>query len=41
MVRVLKKPRIIGTKIAIKIFKDGNHDEVDATNGIINLITKK
>ena len=33
--RELNKPCIIGTKIATKIFKDGDLVEVDANNGII------
>ena len=33
--REMKKPCIIGTKIATKVFKDGDMVEVDANNGII------
>lgn len=33
--REMKKPCIIGTKIATKVFKDGDMVEVDADNGII------
>lgn len=36
--RELKKPCIIGTKIATKIFKDGDMIEVDADNGIVRKI---
>ncbi|MFH1111650.1 MAG: PEP-utilizing enzyme [Patescibacteria group bacterium] len=39
--RELKKPCIIGTKIATKVLKDGNLVEVDANRGIIRLLTKK
>ena len=33
--REMKKPCIIGTKIATKIFKDGDLVEVDANKGIV------
>lgn len=33
--RELKIPCIIGTKIATKVFKDGDRVEVDATKGIV------
>lgn len=33
--RELKKPCVIGTKVATKVFKDGDRVEVDATNGIV------
>ncbi len=33
--REMKKPCVIGTKIATKIFKDGDKVEVDATAGIV------
>jgi len=33
--RELKKPCVIGTKIATKIFKDGDMVEVDANKGIV------
>ena len=36
--RELKKPCIIGTKIATKIFKDGDMLEVDADHGIVRKI---
>lgn len=37
--REMKKPCIIGTKIATKVFKDGDMVEVDAEKGIISLIS--
>lgn len=37
--RELKKPCIIGTKIATKVFKDGDLVEVDANEGIVRMIT--
>ena len=36
--RELKKPCIIGTKIATKVFKDGDMVEVDANRGIVRKI---
>ncbi len=33
--REMKKPCIIGTKIATKVFRDGDRVEVDATKGIV------
>ncbi len=36
--REMKKPCVIGTKIATKIFKDGDRVEVDATKGIVKKI---
>lgn len=33
--REMKKPCVIGTKLATKVFKDGNRIEVDATKGIV------
>ncbi len=36
--RELKKPCIIGTKIATKALKDGDLVEVDADNGIVRII---
>ncbi|GEM_PF-94993 len=39
--RELKKPCIIGTKIATKILKDGDLVEVDATHGIVKIIKTK
>lgn len=39
--RELRIPCVIGTKIATKVFKDGDIVEVDATKGIIKKISKK
>ena len=36
--RELKKPCIIGTRIATKILKNGDYVKVNATNGIIRII---
>lgn len=36
--RELKKPCIVGTKIATKTFKDGDMVEVDASNGVVKII---
>lgn len=38
--REMKKPCIIGTKIATKILKDGDLVEVDAENGVVKIIKK-
>lgn len=38
--RELKKPCVIGTKIATKIIKDGDLIEVDANKGIIKILKK-
>jgi phosphohistidine swiveling domain-containing protein len=38
--RELKKPCVIGTKIATKVFKDGHMVEVDAEKGIVRLLNK-
>lgn len=38
--RELKKPCIIGTKIATKVLKDGDLIEVDADNGVVKIIRK-
>jgi phosphoenolpyruvate synthase/pyruvate phosphate dikinase len=38
--REIKKPCIIGTKIATKIFKDGDLIEVDANRGIVKLLKR-
>ncbi|MFT5280990.1 MAG: phosphohistidine swiveling domain-containing protein, partial [Flavobacteriaceae bacterium] len=40
MSRELKKPCIIGTEIATKIFNDGDLVEVDADNGIVRILEK-
>ena len=39
--REMKKPCIIGTKIATKVFKDGDLVEVDAYNGIVKILKEK
>ncbi len=36
--RELKKPCVIGTKVATKVLKDGDVVEVDATNGIVRKV---
>lgn len=36
--RELKKPCVIGTKIATRVFKDGDMVEVDATKGVVRKI---
>ncbi len=38
--REMKKPCVIGTKIATKVLKTGDIIEVDATNGIIRVVEK-
>ena len=38
--REMKKPCIIGTKIATKVFKDGDLVEVDANKGIVKILKK-
>lgn len=40
LAREMKKPCIIGTKIATKVLKDGDLVEVDANKGIIKLLNK-
>jgi len=39
--RELKKPCVIGTKIATKVLKDGDLVEVDANRGIVKIIKQK
>lgn len=39
--REMKKPCIIGTKIATKVLKDGDLVEVDAERGIVTIIERK
>lgn len=39
--RELKKPCIIGTKIATKVIKDGDLVEVDANKGIVRILERK
>lgn len=41
MAREMKKPCVIGTKIATKVFKDGDLVEVDATRGVVHKINKR
>ena len=38
--RELKKPCIIGTKIATKVLKDGDMVEVDADKGIVKIVKR-
>jgi phosphohistidine swiveling domain-containing protein len=38
--RELKIPCVIGTKIATKVFKDGDVVEVDADNGVVRIVNK-
>lgn len=37
--RELKRPCVIGTKIATKVFKEGDRIEVDAENGIVRILS--
>jgi phosphohistidine swiveling domain-containing protein len=39
--REMKKPCIIGTRIATKIFKDGDLVEVDADKGLVKILSRK
>lgn len=39
--RELRKPCIIGTKIATKVLEDGDLVEVDADNGVVRVLEKK
>ena len=39
--REIKKPCVIGTRIATDIFKDGDLIEVDANRGIVKLLKRK
>lgn len=39
--RELRKPCIIGTKIATKVFKDGDLVEVDADKGVVKILEKR
>jgi pyruvate,water dikinase len=36
--REMKKPCIIGTKIATKVLKDGDLVEVDANKGVVKIL---
>src|SRR3989338_2406567 len=38
--REMKKPCIVGTKVATKVFKDGDLIDVDADNGVVRNISK-
>ena len=38
--REMKKPCIIGTKIATKVLKDGDLVEVDADNGVVRIMER-
>ncbi|TSC78412.1 MAG: pyruvate, water dikinase [Parcubacteria group bacterium Gr01-1014_29] len=38
--REMKKPCIIGTKIATQVLKDGDLVEVDADKGVVKIISK-
>jgi phosphohistidine swiveling domain-containing protein len=38
--RELKKPCIIGTKIATKVLKDGDYVEVDANTGVVKILKR-
>ena len=40
MAREMKKPCIIGTKIATQVLKDGDLVEVDAQRGIVRILKK-
>jgi len=39
--RELKKPCVIGTKIATQVFRDGDLVEVDANEGVVRVLKKK
>ena len=39
--RELKKPCIVGTKIATRVLKDGDMVDVDANKGIISILSKE
>jgi phosphohistidine swiveling domain-containing protein len=36
----MKKPCVIGTKIATKVLKDGDLVEVDANRGVVKIIKR-
>jgi len=38
--REMKKPCIIGTKIATQVLKDGDEVEVDAVSGVVRILNK-
>ena len=37
----MKKPCVIGTKIATHIFNDGDIVEVDAESGVVRIVSRK
>jgi pyruvate,water dikinase len=39
--REMKKPCIVGTKIATKVLKDGDLVEVDADSGVVRILENK
>ena len=39
LARELKKPAVVGTKIATKVFKNGDVVEVDADKGIVKKVS--
>ena len=39
--REMKKPCIVGTKIATQVLKDGDLVEVDADNGVVRILERK
>ena len=39
--REMKKPCIVGTKVATKAFKDGDLVEVDANKGVVKILKRK
>jgi pyruvate,water dikinase len=38
--RELKKPCIIGTKIATQVLKDGDFVEIDANRGVVKILKR-
>lgn len=40
LARELKKPCVIGTKVATKVLKDGDYVEVDATKGVVRILKR-
>lgn len=39
--REMKKPCVIGTKVATKVLKDGDYIEVDANKGVVKILKRK
>lgn len=39
--REMKKPCVVGTKIATKVLRDGDRVEVDAERGVVKILRKK